>query len=67
MNAQFTSKDIHCNKCAQRVKNALADRPGVQRVEVDVPAKRVEVEFDQTLTTADALVAAMASAGYNVD
>lgn len=67
MNTAFTCPDIHCGKCAQRVKNALGDQPGVQKVEVDVPAQRVEVDYDNSLTSADALIAAMASAGYKVD
>ena len=64
MKSTFVCNDIHCGKCAGRVKTALTAQPGVRQVEVDVPAKRVDVDYDSATVSHDMLVAAMAAAGY---
>jgi copper chaperone CopZ len=64
MTSQFTCPDIHCEKCARRVREALTGQPGVRQVQVDVPAQRVEIDYDDALTSAAALGEILASAGY---
>lgn len=64
MNATFTSPGINCGGCARNVKAALARTPGVSNVEVDVPAKRVAITFDDAQTSPEQLADALTEAGY---
>jgi copper chaperone CopZ len=63
-NAQFTTPDVQCNKCAARVREALGRVAGVNRVDVEPDQHLVRVEFDEQRTTAAAIAAALADAGY---
>ncbi len=38
--------DISCEHCERTITNALTPVEGVRAVRVDIPAKRVEVEYD---------------------
>ncbi|HZP94873.1 MAG TPA: heavy-metal-associated domain-containing protein [Candidatus Limnocylindria bacterium] len=38
--------DISCEHCERTITNALAPVEGVRSVRVDIPTKRVEVEYD---------------------
>ena len=38
--------DISCDHCERTITNALTPVEGVRSVRVDIPAKRVEVEYD---------------------
>ncbi len=39
--------DISCEHCERAVKGALTPVEGVQRVDVDIPAKQVSVAYDE--------------------
>ncbi|HEY8368282.1 MAG TPA: heavy-metal-associated domain-containing protein [Thermodesulfobacteriota bacterium] len=39
--------DISCGHCEQTIKKALAPVDGVTSVQVDIPARRVHVEYDE--------------------
>ena len=39
--------DISCEHCERAIKGALEPLPGVQLVNVDIPAKTVRVQFDE--------------------
>ncbi|WP_186117478.1 heavy metal translocating P-type ATPase [Burkholderia gladioli] len=57
-----------CGGCARRVEKALAAVPGVARAKVDLAATRAEVEFAADAEVdAQALVAAVAAAGYQAE
>ncbi len=55
--------DIVCGGCASSIKKALGNLEGVERVEVDVNAKRVMVEYGATATR-EKIAAALDKAGY---
>lgn len=38
--------DISCEHCERTITNALTPVEGVRSVRVDIPSKRVEVEYD---------------------
>lgn len=38
--------DISCEHCERTITNALSPVEGVRSVRVDIPAKRVEVDYD---------------------
>ena len=53
---------IHCGHCKAAIESEVGGVAGVDRVEVDVEAKRVTVEGDPS---EEAVVAAMSEAGYD--
>ena len=40
--------DISCEHCERMITGALTPVDGVQRVAVDIPAKQVRVEYDES-------------------
>ncbi len=57
----FTVSDMSCNHCVNRISQALKAVPGVEKVSIDLPAKKVEVEGP---ATAEAVLQAIRGAGY---
>lgn len=55
-----------CGGCVASVKHALTALPGVAGVAVSLPRKQVEVQFDESKLTVDAMRTALQSAGYDV-
>jgi copper chaperone len=58
--------EIHCDHCKHSIEGALAPLPGVASARVDVEARTVAVEVDETLTDRGRLVAAIEDQGYDV-
>jgi copper chaperone len=58
--------EIHCDHCKHSIEGALAPLPGVASAQVDVEARTVAVEVDETLTDRGRLVAAIEDQGYDV-
>jgi copper chaperone len=58
--------EIHCDHCKHSIEGALAPLPGVTSARVDVGARTVTVEVDETLTDRGRLVAAIEDQGYDV-
>jgi copper chaperone len=58
--------EIHCEHCKHSIEAALAHLPGVASARVDVDARTVTVEVDETLTDRGRLVAAIEEQGYDV-
>jgi copper chaperone len=58
--------EIHCDHCKHSIEGALAPLPGVMSARVDVAARAVTVEVDETLTDRGRLVAAIEDQGYDV-
>lgn len=54
---------MNCGNCANRVRNALLNTYGVTFVTIDQPQGMGEVQFNPALTSPNALIAAVASAG----
>ena len=57
---------IHCEGCANAIKRSLGALPGVQMVEVDVPAKNVSVEYDTARITDDDIHFRLEKAGFPI-
>ena len=59
-------KSLHCSGCAARVSMTLEEQPGVNSASVDLKNGTVDVLFDATATTTEALAAALATEGYTL-
>mgnify|MGYP000856808645 CR=1 FL=1 len=62
--ADFVSPDIHCQKCAGRVREALSRNAGISKIEVDPAAHKVHVEFDAATVSVNQIHDALVDAGY---
>ena len=58
--------DITCDHCARTIDQTLSALAGVRRVDVDVPAKRVRLEYDAGHADLGAIRAALDEEGYPV-
>ena len=67
MNVTLQSSAIRCGGCANKVRSVLSKSQGVRSVQVDVPAKLVDVEFDEQATSAESIASQLADAWYPVD
>ncbi len=56
--------DISCQHCAMTIKRALGRIRGVESVEVDVPSKKVTVDYDSNVVDATAIESALTEEGY---
>ncbi|MBV9172257.1 MAG: heavy-metal-associated domain-containing protein [Chloroflexi bacterium] len=45
--------DISCEHCERTITNALQPLPGVRMVNVDIPGKQVQVEYDESQVNVD--------------
>jgi copper chaperone len=57
---------IHCDHCKHSIEGALAPLPGVSAARVDIDARTVTVELDETRVDRAQLVAAIKEQGYEV-
>jgi copper chaperone CopZ len=58
--------DISCEHCERTVRQALGRIAGVQRVDVDIPAKDVRVAYDEASVDLERLQAALRDEDYPV-
>lgn len=58
--------EIHCDHCRTSIEGALAPLDGVARASVDIDARQVTVDYDETAIDRDALVIAIEDQGYEV-
>ena len=58
--------DISCDHCERTVKNALVPLQGVRSVQVDIPAKRVTVEYDDQAVSIERMKAVLQEEDYPV-
>jgi copper chaperone len=64
--ATISVPEIHCDHCKHSIEGALAPLEAVRRAEVDIDARTVTVDFDETdLARAD-LVRVIEDQGYAV-
>ncbi len=59
--------DISCGHCEQTITGALAPLDGVQSVRVDIPTKKVSVEYDPSVVTVDRFKAVLEEEDYPVE
>ena len=57
---------MSCNHCVNSVKNSVGSISGVNKVEVDLAAKKVTVEFDGELVNIQSIKDTIEDAGYDV-
>jgi Cu+-exporting ATPase len=57
---------MHCAACVARVERGLLKVPGVTTAVVNLATERATVEFDATMTKAEAIEATIRHAGYEV-
>ncbi|MDD4601392.1 MAG: copper ion binding protein [Negativicutes bacterium] len=57
---------MSCNHCKNVVEKAVNELPGIIFAEVNLAAKQLTVEFDETKSNIDQVRAAVAEAGYEV-
>ncbi len=60
----MVAPDISCQHCAATIKRALGRMRGVESVDVDVPSKKVIVDYDSGVTDSTAIEAALTEEGY---
>jgi copper chaperone len=59
--------DISCEHCERTITNALTPMAGVQQVKVDIPAKRVRVDYDEATVSIDAIKDVLQEEDYPVE
>lgn len=62
--AQFHSGDISCGGCTSSIEKGLTGVNGVNSVSGDPDAKTVDVEFDESQVSTDALLAKLDEMGF---
>lgn len=60
----FTIEGMHCASCSLLIDEILEDLHGVQRSATSLRKRRTVVDFDPATCTTDAILAAIADAGY---
>lgn len=58
------AEGFSCPSCVAKVEKQVGRLDGVSRVKVHFASARIEVEHDPSIASSDALVAAVAKAGY---
>ena len=66
MEYNFNVPEVSCDHCKASIEGALQPLPGVRGALVDIAAKQVAVDFDESVTDRAAVVRAIESAGYDV-
>ena len=62
---EFSVAGMHCGGCVKSVTGAVSRVPGVKHVDVSLENNAAKVEYDGTLATPEAIVAAIESAGFD--
>jgi copper chaperone len=57
---------ISCDHCKMSIEQAVGDLPGVDLVEVDIPARTVGLSFDEASIALDQIIEAIEEVGYEV-
>ena len=58
--------EISCGHCKSSIEGAVSPLNGVNKVEVHIEERTVELDYDGTDATFDAIVAAIEEQGYDV-
>jgi copper chaperone len=59
--------DISCEHCERTITNALTPISGVRTVSVDIPAKRVRVEYDESQVSVERMKDVLQEEEYPVE
>lgn len=66
MRATLSVPEVHCGHCKSSIEGALSQLNGVTRAEVDLAARTVTVDYDDSQVERDTVVATITSIGYEV-
>lgn len=58
------AEGFSCPSCVSKIEKQVGRVRGVEKVEVKFASSRIEVDHDPAVASVDALVAAVAKAGY---
>jgi len=58
--------DISCNHCKMSIEGAVNELGGIDRAEVDIPGRTVDVSYDDAAVDRAAIVDAIEAIGYEV-
>ena len=59
--------DISCDHCQRAIESALGRLPGVRTAAVDVPARTVQVTYEEGAVTPSTIRDTLAEEGYEVE
>lgn len=65
-NKQYEVPNISCMHCRRAIESALGGMAGVEKVEVNVEDKTVDVSYDENAVTPESLEERLAEEGYPV-
>ncbi|MDP2182741.1 MAG: heavy-metal-associated domain-containing protein [Actinomycetota bacterium] len=65
--ARLMTTGLHCRSCSMLVDMTVGDLDGVDSVSTDYVTGATDVMFDSDVVTTEDIVAAIRSAGYDVD
>ena len=63
----FNVEGMSCGGCANAIKRALSARPGIHKVDVDLDAKKVAVDYDEANIKPADIKALIEAAGYEAE
>ncbi len=66
MNTTLNVPDISCGHCKESIEGAVGALAGIDKVEVHIDARTVDVNFDDAAVDMDAIIAAIENQGYEV-
>ncbi|MCL1693476.1 MAG: copper ion binding protein [Actinomycetia bacterium] len=58
--------EISCGHCKSSIEGAVSPLDGVDKVEVHIEERTVDLDYDGSNTTFDSIVAAIEEQGYDV-
>jgi copper chaperone len=64
--ATLTVPDISCEHCERTITQTLGGQPGVERVQVDIPAKQVTLSYNETQIDLNKVKELLTEEGYPV-
>jgi Cu+-exporting ATPase len=64
---RLSIEGMHCASCATLIEHSLKKVPGVRRASVNFAAEKASIAFDGEAVSADALLKAVAEAGYRAE
>jgi copper chaperone len=62
----FNLPEVSCAHCKSTIEGALRPVSGIERAEVDIEGRTVEVSFDEKVVDRTAVVRAIEASGYAV-
>ena len=66
-NTVLNVPDISCEHCERTITNALTPVAGVRTVNVDIPAKQVRVDYDESQVSVDQMKDVLQEEDYPVE